>query len=185
MKNYPLSVPLMNYVYVSELKTEYINDKFDTLQINEHILYANMWKELCNNAIQFGVLKNCIWVLGYSKYVELGDQIIKNKTGNLKLGVLVFSSNAKFNTLTAETTRIRFFSCSENSDIINNINDFIGVYFNKYNLNLEFILYNSNKHIEYLKNNKIEITTNNYVVSGIPIPIRVRILFNGKWIFII
>ena len=34
LKNYPLSVPLMNYVSVSESLTDYRNDKFDTLQIN-------------------------------------------------------------------------------------------------------------------------------------------------------
>lgn len=179
MKNYPLSVPLMNYVNVSELKQDYYNDKFDTLQINEHILYANMWKELCNNALQFGVLKNCIWILGYTKYVELGDQIIKNETANLKLGVLMYAENEQLNTLDVETTRIRFFSCSNNTDIIYNINDFIGVYFNKYNLSLEFVLYNSQKHIDILKNERLIIQKNNYSLSGlnINIPIRVRKLF--------
>ena len=34
LKNYPLSVPLMNYVSVSESLLDYRNDKFDTLQIN-------------------------------------------------------------------------------------------------------------------------------------------------------
>jgi hypothetical protein len=125
MKNYPLSLPLMNYVTISELKSNYTNDKFDILQINEHITYANMWKELCNNAIQFGVLKNCIWIYGYTKYTEFGDQIIKNNTANLKLGVLMYDENQRLNTLEVDTTKIRFFSCSENTDIIYNINDFI------------------------------------------------------------
>lgn len=34
INNYPLSVPLMNYVIIPELLPDYKNDKFDTLQIN-------------------------------------------------------------------------------------------------------------------------------------------------------
>jgi hypothetical protein len=84
-----------------------------------------MWKELCNNAIRFGVLRNCIWIFGYSRYTELGNQIIKNNTANLKLGVLMYDENQKLNTLDVDVASIRFFSCSDNTDIIYNINDFI------------------------------------------------------------
>ena len=59
MKNYSLSVPLMQYVKIFDehLTDVYQNDCFDTLQCNQHIKYANMFKQLCNNAIQFGVIK--------------------------------------------------------------------------------------------------------------------------------
>lgn len=125
LKNHPLSLPLMNFVKISDIKTEYINDKFDILQINQHIDYANMWKELCNNAIQFGVLKSCIWILGYSSYLQLNGQIIKQDSACLKLGVLNYTENQMLNTLNVETTSIRFFSCETNLDILYEINEFI------------------------------------------------------------
>ena len=57
------------------------------------------------------VIKSTIWVLGYSSYTELNGQIIKQKQGCLKLGVLSYNENQILNTLNVETTKIRFFSC--------------------------------------------------------------------------
>ena len=74
--------------------------------------------------------------MGYTKYVEIDNQIIKNKTASLKLGVLMYSLNEQLNTLDVETTKIKFFSCSEKTNIIYNLNDFIGVYLNKYSYSL-------------------------------------------------
>lgn len=62
-KNYALAMPLMNYSVIFEDVESYENDIYDTLQCDEHILYANMWKQLCNNAIKFGIFQNTIWIL--------------------------------------------------------------------------------------------------------------------------
>ena len=48
----------------------------------------------------------------------------------------MYSKNEQLNTLDVETTRIKFFSCSEKTNIIYNLNDFIGVYLNKYSYSL-------------------------------------------------
>jgi hypothetical protein len=50
-----------------------------------------------------------------------------------------------------------------------------GAYLNKYDLSLEFVLYDSEKHIQYLKDNRIKIETNGAisVINDIPIPLKV------------
>jgi hypothetical protein len=78
-KNYALSVPLMNYARVFDSYELYQNDIYDTLQCDEHIDYANMWKQLCNNAIKFGVFQNTLWVLGYTKYLISNGRIFESE----------------------------------------------------------------------------------------------------------
>lgn len=63
MKNYPLSVPLMKYTKILDNYSGYINDPYDTLQCNTQVTYANMLKQLMNNAVKFGVMSNVMWVL--------------------------------------------------------------------------------------------------------------------------
>lgn len=62
-KNYALAVPLMNYSIVFDNVSLYQNDIYDTLQCDEHIQFANIWKQLCNNAVKFGIFQNTIWIV--------------------------------------------------------------------------------------------------------------------------
>lgn len=130
MKNYPLSVPLMNYTTILVNIVEYQDDIYDTLQCNQHITYANMLKELFNNAVQFGVLQNVIWVLGYSSYIDLHGELVKSSTtAYLKLGCIKFNKNSKLNTLVVDTTSIKFFSIYDDQDILTSIDQFVRTIF--------------------------------------------------------
>lgn len=75
----------MNYNFIFESKTVYENDSLDTLQCDEHIDYANMWKQLCNNAIKFGIFQNTLWILGYTNYLTSNNIIVKSEYPLLKL----------------------------------------------------------------------------------------------------
>lgn len=155
MKNYPLSVPLMNYVKLHDTYLGvYENDPLDTLQCNQHIKYANMFKELCNNAVQFGILKNVIWILGYSSYLGTNNTLLESESqGYLKLCVCQFNQNTNLNTLVIDLTSIKFYSLYEGQDILEYIDEFVGAYFNQYKKSLDFVLYHKQEHINSLDKN--------------------------------
>jgi hypothetical protein len=83
--NYALAVPLMNSNFVFQSNNVYENDVLDTLQCDEHIDFANMWKQLCNNAIKFGIFQNTLWILGYTNYLTSDNIIAKSDYPLLKL----------------------------------------------------------------------------------------------------
>lgn len=152
MKNYPLSVPLMNYCKLPEERFgTYQDDIYDTLQCNQHIKYANMFKQLVNNAVQFGVFQNTLWVLGYSSYIELNNKLINSTSvPYLKLACVQFYRNEELNTLIVDTTTYKAFSLYNDQDNLDSIDQFIGQYFNQTNKSLEFVLYDKEKHINNL-----------------------------------
>jgi hypothetical protein len=162
LNNYPLSMPLM---FPTELPNSispiYQTDEFDILQVYEDIEYANMLKELVNNAIQFGVIENSIWVLGYSKYLLINDKIVKNDDSQLKLKVGCFKveSDPQSLKLKVDTASIKFFGTTDNYDAIDSLDEFVGVYFNKIIKAWECILcakqkYIDNAIVEPLRNNQ-------------------------------
>jgi len=152
MKNYPLSIPLMNYCKIPEEQYgTYENDIYDTMQCNQHIKYANMFKQLVNNAVQFGVFQNTIWVLGYTSYIELHKKLIDSTNHPyLKLVCAHFYKNENLNTLVIDTPTIKAFSLYDEQDNLDSIDQFIGQYFNQTNKSLEFALYDKDKHISNL-----------------------------------
>ena len=116
---------IMNYTTILDNIQEYQDDIYDTLQCNQHITYANMLKELCNNAVQFGVIQNVLWILGYSSFVELNEKYIKSDNAYLKLCCIKFNKNTLLNTLTVNTTSIKFFSLYKDQDILTSIDQFV------------------------------------------------------------
>ena len=154
MKNYPLSVPLMKNVKIKDSADIYTDDLYDTLQCNQHLSYANMWKQLCNNAIRFGVMKSTLWVLGYTNWIETNDTFIESENSYyLKLGCLQYYPNQELNTLIIDTTTCKFFSLLKDQDSIEDINEYIGTYFNQIDKTLEFVLYDKSTHRTNIINN--------------------------------
>ena len=136
----------MNYVYIQETRPEYQDDVYDVLQCNTHIEYANMFKQLCNNAVHFGVLGNVIWILGYTNFVETEGKLFENKgSAYLKLSIAQFYKNQYLNTLVLDTTTIRSYGLSDFQDNIDKLDEFIGSYFNPNTKSLEFVFYNKLK----------------------------------------
>ena len=154
MKNYPLSVPLMKNVKIKDSSEIYTDDIYDTLQCNQHISYANMWKQLCNNAIRFGVIKSTLWILGYTNWIKTNDYFIESDNSYyLKLGCLQYYQDTELNTLVIDTTTCKFFSLLKDQDNLEDINEYIGVYFNQIDKSLEFALYDKTTHRSNIVNN--------------------------------
>lgn len=174
MKNYGLSVPLMDYCRIPEQQySTYQNDIYDTLQCNQHIKYANMFKQLTNNAVQFGVFQNILWILGYTSYVELHEHLIESTDyPYLKLACVQFSKNKELNTLELDITTIKSFSLYDQQDNLDSIDQFIGQYFNQNDKSLEFVLYNKEKHISNILEN-IDLYDGSPVNVLTEIPIRI------------
>ena len=156
MKNYPLSVPLMKNVKIKDSMDLYTDDIYDTLQCNQHLNYANMWKQLCNNAIRFGVIKSTLWVLGYTNWIKTNNYFVEsNNDYYLKLGCLQFYQNQDLNTLVVDTTTCKFFSLLKDQDNLEDINEYIGAYFNQIDKSIEFVLYDKSTHRNNIINNSI------------------------------
>ena len=62
-----------------------MSDPYDTMNINSHYEYTNMFKQLCNNALDFGIVQNTMWVLGYSNWVHSNGNILTSTNNNLIL----------------------------------------------------------------------------------------------------
>jgi len=58
------------------------------------------------------------------------------------------------------TTTIKFHHIYENQDNINNIDEYIGTYFNQYNKSLDFVLYDKQKHLHLLEAEKRQTDIN-------------------------
>jgi hypothetical protein len=149
-KNYVLAVPLMLNTIIptgstADIGKNYINDVFDTLQCNQQINYANMFKQLFNNCIQFGVVKNVIWVLGYTDYVSVDFVLNKGITPRLKLTCVQFYQNNKLNTLSMDLTTIQTYNLKSDNDYLESLNDFVGAYLNDKTGSIDFILYNKDE----------------------------------------
>ena len=161
--NYALSVPLTNYISLYESNEPYIHDQYDTLTCEYNIDYANMLKEISNNAVQFGIYNNTIWILGYTSYIMLTNRLIKTENTYLKLIVGQFNLDEKYNTLKLNITSIKFIGISNEIDYLEHFDEFIGVYFNKFDDSLEFIIHNRQEQITALEN----ITNNTNLLFGI------------------
>lgn len=170
LKNNQLAVPLMNLTTIQDISEEYKNDQFDTLQIDTHILYANMFKELVNNAIQFAIVKNTLFILGKTSYIMVGNRLQKsipttkeqfnvyggkNNHSYLKAVAIQYISNKTTNTLKVDLTSLKFFNLNSETQYLENINEFVGFYHNTKKDSLNVILYNRKKHRDYVVSNKI------------------------------
>ena len=150
--NYALSVPLTNYVHLYESNEPYLNDQYDTLTCDYNIDYANMFKEISNNAIKFGIYHNTIWILGYTSYITLMNRLIKTENAYLKLMVGQFYLDSTYNILKLDITKVKFIGISNDIDYLEHFDEFIGTYFNKFDDALEFIINNRQEQIQMLEN---------------------------------
>lgn len=150
--NYALAIPLMNFIKLYDSNETYLYDKYDVLQCNYDITYANMLKEITNNTVQFGIYQNTIWILGYTRYVSLGNKLIETPTKYLKLMVGQFEINEEYNSLIVDITSIKFLSTSSDIDYLEHLDEYVGMYYNKFNESLEFILHERQKQITELIN---------------------------------
>lgn len=173
MKNYPLSVPLMNYtVLFNNNYSEYYNDPYDTLQCDTQINYANMLKQLTNNAVKFGVISNVMWILGYTNYIIVSNKLTKDdNNGYLKLCCFKYYLNEELNALKIDLTSFKFQTYDITPDYLNGIDEFIGAYFNQYDNGIDFVLYDKQKHVSNIKSDhKSSIIITSYFTE-IPITI--------------
>lgn len=69
------------------------------------------------------------------------------------------------------TTTIKFHHIYENQDNINNIDEYIGTYFNQYNKSLDFVLYNKQKHLNILEAELTENNLKNDIKTVLPVKI--------------
>ena len=178
MKNYQLSVPLMKLTYIRFNGSVYTFDEYDTMYCRQQISYVNMFKQLVNNAIQFGVINNIIWILGRTTWTDLNGTLTQNLRGTidtsdsdkeiygsgknysyLKLVSAEFSKNDTLNTLQININSIKFYTTDSKTTVLNDINQFIGVYVDNKLKNINFVLYNKNLHISNILKNNVTIAS--------------------------
>lgn len=159
--NYALSIPLTNFTHLYETSTDYVNDPYDFLQCNYNVNYANMLKEISNNALKFGIFKNTIWILGYTNYLLIDNSLIDTGKKYLKLMVGQFTKDKNLNSLNIDITTIKFIGISSNEDFLEYFDEFVGMYVNYYKNTLEFIIHDKQKQLSTLKL-PIPQTTNIY-----------------------
>ena len=145
MKNFPVSMPLMNNNVVIDFKdVKYQNDMYDTLLFNEDGRYANMLKQMTNNAVQFGVVKNVMWILGWTNYsMNVSQRLIYNPAEKmLRLVSFTFKPREDFTLL---VTDVHSYSLIEQSDKLNNFNQFVGVNYRQKDDTIDFILFDKDQ----------------------------------------
>lgn len=149
--DYPLAMPLMFYTELWDNNLDYNSDVYDLMECKEHKKYANMMKEIFNNAIQFGVIGNVGWILGYTKYINFNGTIIANPTDKkIKVGCFKFERNPSNGLLTIDISSIRFFGLNEGYDCLDFIDEFVGTYFNHAEESFEIILCHKQTYINSL-----------------------------------
>ena len=148
IKDHGLALPAMHYTIVEEQYGVYENDVNDVMQCDEQVTYSNMLRQLFNNAMQFGVLGNTIWIFGKSNYINYGQglQYVPTQLYN-KLCFIQFNYSIKTGTFKFDLATCKFFSLSQSYDFINDINEFVGVYYNRYKKSFEAILYDKTAFI--------------------------------------
>ena len=147
MKNFPLSIPLMNRNVVIDIKdVRYQNDVYDTLLFNGDGRYANMFKQLVNNAVQFGVVKNVIWVLGWTNYsMNSSQRLVYNEVDKvLRLVSFTFKPREDF-TLLIDPLTIHSYSLIQQNDKLNNFNQFVGVNYRQKDDSIDFVLFDKDE----------------------------------------
>lgn len=142
LKNHGLALPAMHYTIVEEQFGVYKNDVNDVMQCDEQIIYSNMLRQLFNNAMQFGVIGSTIWILGKTNYINYGQELqyVPTQLYN-KLCFIQFNYSIKTGTFKFDLATCKFFSLSQNYDFLNDINEFVGVYYNRYKKAFEVLLY--------------------------------------------
>lgn len=147
-QNHGLSLPAMHYTIVKEQNSVYENDINDVMQCDIQITYSNMLRQLFNNAMQFGVIGNTIWILGKSNYINYGQELqyVPTQLYN-KLCFIQFSYSIKTGTFKFDLSTCKFFSLSQSYDFLNDINEFVGVYYNQYKKAFEILLYDKTNFI--------------------------------------
>ncbi len=152
-KNHCLAMPAMFYTIQDNQSTIYKDDTNDNMQCDEQITYANALKQLFNNAMQFGVIGNTMWILGYSNYINY-DNVLQysNTQSYLKLCFIQFDQSAITGTLKFNLASCKFISLTNSYDFLTNINEFVGVYYNEYNKSFEALLYDKNTFINEVRN---------------------------------
>lgn len=146
MKNFPLSMPLMNRNVVIDFKDiKYVNDPYDTLLSNEDSKYANMLKQMTNNAVQFGIIKNTMWILGWTNYTMNASKRLMYNDVDKVLKLISFSFKTKEDfTLIVDSLSFQSFSLIEQSDKLNNFNQFVGVNYRQKDDTIDYILFDKN-----------------------------------------
>lgn len=142
-KDSHLSVPVMLYREINQNQT-YIYDQYDTIVCKEHNTYANILKQLFNNAVQFGIYEDVIWILGYSNYIKQNNTFIKLKEKYLKLCIFNYKYDDIKNYYYVNINSLKFLTI-DNLDFFKNINQFVCAYNNYNNKNIDFIIYNPQK----------------------------------------
>lgn len=163
MKNFPLSIPLMNRNVVIDLKDiKYQNDVYDTLLCNQRPNYANMFKQMTNNAVQFGIVNNVMWILGWTNYMLNSNQrLMFNKTQKvLRLISFEFKQREDF-TLLIDAQSIKSYSIVEQNDKLNNFNEFVGVNYKEKTNSIDFVLYNKNQNKIIIYNYSLNLKEKN------------------------
>lgn len=143
MKNFPLSIPLMNKrILVDFEKTKTEADPFNVLMFNDSSKYSNMFSQLANNAVQFGVIKNVMWILGWTNYVNnFNDRLVYNESDKvLKLVSFKFKQNNNFN-LVINPLTIKSYHIVKQKDSLNNFNQFVGVNYKERTNSIDFVLF--------------------------------------------
>lgn len=160
-KNYPLALPLMNLNKIYQTQNVYVNDKYDMLHCDINISYANMFKQLVNNALDFGIIQNVLWIIGRTTWVDSNGilrQNTQNKFQNFSyLKLICISFYNQNNKLKLDLTTYKSIRINSNIDYLNSINQFVGVYLNQINKTLDIVLYNKEKHISNIKQSKQQI----------------------------
>ena len=148
LKNHGLALPAMHYTIIENQLNVYENDPNDVIQCNEQITYTNALKQLFNNAIQFGIVGNTIWILGRSNYINYGQglEYVPSQL-YLKLCFIQFNYSLIEGLFKFDLSTCKFFSLSNNYDFLNDINEFVGVYYNRYNKVFQILLYDKTNFI--------------------------------------
>ena len=202
MKNYQLSVPLMNLTYIRQNEQIYSFDEYDSMICKQHIKYANMFKQITHNAIQFGIIGNVLWILGRTVWTDLNGTLEQNlketidlsdtdkaiygsgkNYSYLKLISVQFNKNITNNILEIDLNTVKFYGTEKDISTLSDINEFVGVYANNNLKTINFVLYNKNLHIKnILKNNvKIASDTIQYLKnSTIPLTIHQYSMINSN-----
>lgn len=149
------------YLNIILEKIDYNIDEYDTLKCPVHISYANMFKQLTNNAIKFGIFNNILWILGKTNWktingrLEQNTDIAKQLTPYLKLICVKFSSDSD-NNLVLDLSTIKYFTIND-EDSLQTINQFVGIYSNTFTKNIQIFLYDKQRHLKDLFNNSFYV----------------------------
>lgn len=174
LKNHGLALPAMQYTIKINQSDFNSSETNDVMQCHDQLTYSNALRQLFNNAIQFGVVGNTIWVLGKTNYISYGQELqyVPSQL-YLKLCFIQFDYSLNTGTFKFDLSTCKFFSLSQNYDFLSDINEFVGVYYNVYKKSFEVLLYDKTTFINNIVTYNASNSDSLMDLSNLSVPITI------------